>query len=255
VHKKRHPQEGLPAGINGGWCRACAAIHTLPVEPIQEECRQLMDHLRRERRLDGLVAGQSVDPRWSTDPLFGAAGGKMFGMLGCRADDGRRVVLRAFSGQFNGSWDIPGWVGPIFATAAFARLVEEPERHIKRLGRALHGLAADDERRLSLRRERRLLSRQLMAQIHALYTLVNFRGQRLPLTQAFVGDRRPPTGTGDCCAPKLLHHAARHGLRPEAMAEFYWGRSTNSGLKKHGCFYLPCGDRCLPILGFQLCGL
>ena len=33
----------------------------------------------------------------------------------------------------------------------------------------------------------------------------------------------PPGGAGDCAAPKLFGHAQRAGLRPLALAEFWWG--------------------------------
>lgn len=244
-----------PSGVNGGWCARCSRTHVLPAEPVIDDCLRLMEHLRQQGRIDGLIPGEHVDPRCATDTLFGDDGGKMFGLLACRSGNGQRVVLRAFSGQFNGLWGVPGWVGPIFDAAEFAELVSGPEQEIKRLGRELQHLRDDDCRYRSLRRQRRQMSRDLMAKIHDLYTLVNFRGASVPLTRAFLGDRVPPTGTGDCCGPKLLHHAVRHGLRPEAMAEFYWGRANGSGAKEHGRFYPPCEARCRPILGFQLCGL
>lgn len=253
---KRSIGQGVSsAGVNGGWCARCGRDHVLPAAPVIGDCLGLMDHLRQQARIDGLVPEERPDPRCATDFLFGEAGGKMFGMLACRADDGSRVVLRAFSGQFNGLWKVPGWVGPIFDVAAFTALVRGPEWEIKQLGQELRYLDVEDDRYRALRRQRRQISRQLMRRIHGLYTLVNFRGESAPLLRAFWDDRLPPTGTGDCCAPKLLHHAARHGLRPEAMAEFFWGYPNDSGTKEHGRFYPPCAGKCRPILGFQLCGL
>jgi hypothetical protein len=99
------------------------------------------------------------------------------------------------------------------------------------------------------------LSRNLMGAIHGLYHLVNFRGEQAPLMKVFLGKGAPPAGTGDCCAPKLLHHAARHGLRPEGLAEVYWGRPNASATRQHGGLYPACAEKCRPILGFMLCGL
>ena len=62
-----------------------------------------------------------------------------------------------------------------------------------------------------------------------------------------------PTGTGDCCAPKLLHYAASHGLKPLALAEFWWGESSQD--KVQGEFYGACVERCQPLMGFLLSGL
>ena len=64
-----------------------------------------------------------------------------------------------------------------------------------------------------------------------------------------------PTGTGDCCAPKLLHYAATHRLKPLAMAEFWYGASSMSEQKIQGEFYGACRERCQPLMGFLLSGL
>lgn len=244
---------GLPA--SGGWCGRCACVHTLPAQPVLGDCLELMAQLQRQRRIDWLAEAGAADCRCSTEGLFGEAGGKMFGLLRCRNAAGEAMTLRAFSGQFNGLWQVAGWVDPIFDVAAFAALIRDPEREIKRLGREMAGLPLESGQRLALRRERKALSRQLMRRIHDLYHLVNFRGEQRPLINAFIDNGAPPSGTGDCCGPKLLHHAAVHGLRPEAMAEFFWGRSNASGGKQHGQWYPACAGKCQPILGFQLCGL
>lgn len=239
----------------GGWCVRCGMLHSLPVEPVINDCLELMAALQRHQRIDGLIPGNATAPQWTTECLFGESGGKMLGMLACRDRIGRRLVLRAFSGQYNGFWQVPGWVGPIFDPMAFAALVAGPDQEIKRLGRMLAGMSPDSPGYSRAKRQRKQLSQQLMGRIHALYQLVNFRGESVALSQAFLGRGVPPAGTGDCCGPKLLHHAALNGLRPEAMAEFYWGRANASGSRHHGCFYPACASKCRPILGFQLCGL
>ena len=240
---------------SGGWCARCRTVHTLPVEPAREECYALMDLLQRHRRLDWSVTREAADPRCSTEMLFGDAGGKMFGVLCGRSTDGARVVLRAFSGQLNGLWQVDGWVGPIFDTAVFADLVREPEREIKRIGQEIAQSVPGSSFYRQLKEERRACSRQLMQNIHGLYRLINFRGEVAAMANVFLGSGEPPSGTGDCCGPKLLHCAAVNGIRPEAMAEFYWGQENSSGTRTHGQLYPACAAKCAPILGFQLCGL
>jgi tRNA pseudouridine32 synthase/23S rRNA pseudouridine746 synthase len=112
-------------------------------------------------------------------------------------------------------------------------------------------LQAADQAIATLKQQRKRLSRQLQADLHRAYSLTNFAGQSLAL-QDLAGPL--PTGTGDCCAPKLLHFAAQHGLVPLAMAEFWWGPTTTSD-KQPGQFYGACIDRCQPIMGFMLAGL
>jgi tRNA pseudouridine32 synthase/23S rRNA pseudouridine746 synthase len=111
--------------------------------------------------------------------------------------------------------------------------------------------AADAEMQI-LKQKRQALSRQLQAEMHQAYRLTNFAGQSLTV-QALAGDGALPTGTGDCCAPKLLHFAAEHELTPLAMAEFWWGSDTAD--KQRGQFYGACAERCQPIMGFLLAGL
>ncbi|OYD92807.1 RNA pseudouridine synthase [Nostoc sp. 'Peltigera membranacea cyanobiont' 213] len=114
-------------------------------------------------------------------------------------------------------------------------------------------IAATDTRISELKQQRKALSRQLQAQMHATYSLTNFSGRSLSLQQLMPGGL--PTGTGDCCAPKLLHYAATHNLKPIAMAEFWWGASSVNQDKIQGEFYGACIERCQPLMGFLLSGL
>ncbi|MBD2529581.1 RluA family pseudouridine synthase [Nostoc flagelliforme FACHB-838] len=114
-------------------------------------------------------------------------------------------------------------------------------------------IAATDARISELKQQRKALSRQLQAQMHASYSLTNFSGRSQSLQELMPGGS--PTGTGDCCAPKLLHYAATHNLKPLAMAEFWWGASSVNQDKIQGEFYGACAERCQPLMGFLLSGL
>ncbi|MEH2225849.1 RluA family pseudouridine synthase [Nostoc sp.] len=114
-------------------------------------------------------------------------------------------------------------------------------------------IAAMDARISELKQRRKALSRQLQAQMHASYSLTNFSGRSQSLQELMPGGL--PTGTGDCCAPKLLHYAATHNLKPLAMAEFWWGESSVNQDKIPGEFYGACAERCQPLMGFLLSGL
>jgi tRNA pseudouridine32 synthase / 23S rRNA pseudouridine746 synthase len=102
-----------------------------------------------------------------------------------------------------------------------------------------------------LKQQRKIRSRQLQVQMHDAYRLMNFLGTSISLRELMPAGI--PTGTGECCAPKLLHHAAIHQLKPIAMTEFWWGE--NSMDKRRGEFYGACIDRCQPLMGFMLSGL
>ena len=63
-----------------------------------------------------------------------------------------------------------------------------------------------------------------------------------------IFNNNPPAGAGECAAPKLLHYAFEHYLKPIAMAEFWWGQSPKSEIRKHKQFYPACKSKCEPIL-------
>jgi tRNA pseudouridine32 synthase / 23S rRNA pseudouridine746 synthase len=108
-----------------------------------------------------------------------------------------------------------------------------------------------ETRMRELKQQRKIRSRQLQTQLHDAYRLMNFLGTSTSLRELMPAGI--PTGTGDCCAPKLLHYAATHQLKPIAMAEFWWGENTAD--KHQGEFYGACAERCQPLMGFMLSGV
>ena len=201
------------------------------------------------------VPQEKSDPRFSTEYLFGKARGKMLGVLVCRQTDGSKVALKAFSGQYNGAWQIEGWVPPLFDSAQWLRVNKGPEREIKGLGMEIAAVGANTPRGKELLLIRKRRSAILMKTLHGLYTLHNFCSQRRSLLEAWSGDNGIPNGTADCCGPKLLNTAAKNNLLPLGMAEFFYGRPNKQDTRRHGRFYSPCQEKCRPILGFLLCGL
>ncbi|BAQ66255.1 RluA family pseudouridine synthase [Geminocystis sp. NIES-3709] len=111
-----------------------------------------------------------------------------------------------------------------------------------------------NEKIQQLKQQRKKLSQQLQAQMQTAYTLTNFSGDSLSIG-SLLGKAFIPTGTGDCCTPKLLHYASTNHLQPVAMAEFWWGESSPNGERVEGHFYPACVDRCQPLMGFLLSGL
>lgn len=191
----------------------------------------------------------------STLPLFGEARGKMFGVLECLTLEETRIDLLAFSGQFNGQWSLKGWVPPLFHVDDFHRVNTPKEKEIKLLSRQIEKTPPHSQEWLTLRKIRKDFSRKLMKDIHALYRVTNFQGETKTLGEVYQGKGNIPTGTGDCCAPKLLNYAAKNGLTPLGICEFFYGKETKSGSHSHGVFSSPCKEKCVPILGFMLCGL
>lgn len=93
--------------------------------------------------------------------------------------------------------------------------------------------------------------------IFSQYEMLNINGEKRNLLEIFAETplKNPPSGSGDCCAPKLLQYAFSHNLRPICMAEFWWGESPQHEIRHHKSFYPSCQGRCKPILGWMLKGM
>ncbi len=105
--------------------------------------------------------------------------------------------------------------------------------------------------------ERKSRSSALQQKLFDQYQFLNFHGQYKGVTEIFknTSQKIPPAGAGDCAAPKLLQFAYLNKLKPIAMAEFWWGQSPKSEIRKHKYFYPSCKSKCEPILGHMLKGL
>ncbi|NVJ24615.1 RluA family pseudouridine synthase [Myxococcus sp. AM011] len=111
------------------------------------------------------------------------------------------------------------------------------------------------ERRLrAVERLRHMVSRALMRRIHDTYAITSAIGERR-LLRTLYERGQPPSGAADCAAPKLLAYAYAHGLRPLALAEFWWGSAPPAGGRVSGAYYAACRDKCGPLLPFMLEGL
>ena len=212
-----------------------------------------MNRLEREKRLD--FASAAPEAGLSTEVLFSESRGQMLGVLVCAPTEpgGDNVILKAFSGQYNGVWNADGWVPPILDERIFRDAVAAADPEIKRLSAEIKSCSKASVR-TRLIEQRRELSQCHMKEIHAMYTIRNFASGSTDLFTLFADRPGIPAGTGDCCAPKLLNHAVKLGLKPISLAEFFWGRENRSETKKHGCFYPPCEEKCVPILGYMLHG-
>ena len=105
-----------------------------------------------------------------------------------------------------------------------------------------------------LKEKRKVKSAALQQKLFAEYSFLNQFGKRKSLGEIF--NNNPPAGAGECAAPKLLHYAFEQDLKPVCIAEFWWGQSPKSEVRKHGQFYAACKSKCEPILlGHMLDGI
>ena len=188
--------------------------------------------------IDDVLADIEAHAEWHDE----VSQGKMFGIL--ITTDGR--VLKAYSGQICGRSDWEGYVPPIYDYL-------QPQGYFKRHEAeivALHD-AGKPTRERSAALQRWLFSK---------FVLCSPNGERRSVRDVFSDwatanhskQTQPPGGTGECCAPKLLHYANSHNMIPLALTEFWYGKSPKGEIRHHGMTYEPCQAKCQPILPFLL---
>lgn len=104
-----------------------------------------------------------------------------------------------------------------------------------------------------LKETRKSKSAQLQQQLFENYSFLNKNQEIKSLGEIF--NQNPPAGAGECAAPKLLQYAFQNNMKPIAMAEFWWGQSPKSEVRKHKQFYPACTGKCEPILAHMLQGI
>lgn len=185
--------------------------------------------------------------------------GIMLGVLVCLAPDGAKVFLKTVSG-ITRRLVLPEnegiFVEPIVSQQAVNLALKKNDREIHELTDIIKSLKecrkrSDGKFNQQSEEEKRLVEkRQALCNesLNAFYSLYEFHcaDGSLKKLSAICGKKFPPTGTGDCCAPKLLDYAYKHCLRPLSMTEMFYGR--DSGSRICGKTYGPCDERCALIL-------
>lgn len=103
----------------------------------------------------------------------------------------------------------------------------------------------------ALKKHRTVLCDESLRNVFNEYVFTCFDGRQIRMMD--ILKKLPPTGTGDCCAPKLLNYAFKNGLTPLSMAETKLNFTLiNKKGKIHRCKNLPlippCDIRCQLIL-------
>ena len=107
----------------------------------------------------------------------------------------------------------------------------------------------------SLKELRKNKSIDLQLKLFESYHFLNQSGEERSLIDIFKELPSLPAAAGECAAPKLLQYAFQYQLKPIALAEFWWGSSPQSEIRKHGHYYPSCQGKCKPILGHMLKGM
>ena len=149
----------------------------------------------------------------------------------------------------------------------YAALLEAAEAEVEAYNRKIAELKSTRKRK----------SDHLQRWLFSQFTFLNAHGERSDLLSIFrnyyllhspksvlathyaaMGEQItlfPPSGTGECCEPKLLQYAFVHGMRPVEMAMFWWGEPPKTEIRQHGQFYPACNGKCKPLLTWMLKGM
>ncbi|MDY6379533.1 MAG: RluA family pseudouridine synthase [Bacteroidales bacterium] len=177
--------------------------------------------------------------------------GKMFGVLvyDVTSNDQSPIgndqsYLAAFSAMLDGSYHHEGFVPPVYEA------VQPPVGTSREESQRLQRLLFANYRFTNLQGETRNLL-EIFANEKPILSPEEFFGKS-PITKHQSPITNPPSGAGECCAPKLLHYALSHGMKPIALAEFWVGAPSRTEVRQEGTFYAPCSGRCKPILKWIL---
>jgi len=127
----------------------------------------------------------------------------------------------------------------------------------ERLAKTKAGLDVYQDELDALKEARKTKSAGIQKQLFNQYVFLNHKKEEKSLYDIFLPTINdvPPAGAGECAAPKLLQYAFLNDLKPVALAEFWWGESPKSEIRKHGYYYPACRGKCEPILGHMLGGM
>lgn len=194
------------------------------------------------------IAAQSQD--W--DYNFNVQKGKMFGVLVVQKADNSPFYLATVSGTLTRNTNYPNFIPSVFDDSIDDYFINRGMSQLTALSNAIENTVNDKEK-AELAERRRLKSIALQKRLFENYQFLNMEGIEKNLLQIFkeTDNPNPPSAAGECAAPKLLQFAHKNGLRPIALAEFWWGNPKNQE-RIHKNFYPACRDKCKPILEFML---
>lgn len=172
--------------------------------------------------------------------------GKMFGVLVVQCADESYAYLRAFSALLDSSYVHDGFVPPIHTPHSMP--IGNSKEESQRLQRLLF---ADFKVTNTIGQTCNLLD--IFASEKHILSLEEWRNGYKTSNKSRIS--MPPSGAGECCAPKLLQYAINNKLKPIALAEFWVGAPPANELRQEGFFYAPCSSRCVPILRHMLQGI
>ena len=225
-----------------------------PTEEAHEICCQMIEQLQ-----NGIISMEQITP--ISQERFDS--GVMLGVLVCKNSLNQKVILKTISGiskklVFSNKLDNEYYVEPIVNSEQINKALEKNDLLIHQLTDQINQLkqirkeqnqTQPSSEETELIAKRNILTTESLKEVYSLYKFACNDGTVKTLFD-ICGTKLPPTGTGDCCAVKLLNYAYKNNLVPVSLDEVYYGKSTTS--KENGKSYPPCDERCGIILPHML---
>lgn len=188
---------------------------------------------------------------WDYD--FQTQRGKMFGVLVIQQSDLSLAYLATVSGKIAKTVEPEQFIPSVldesqedFFFSKGMTDLSEMSKHIKSLKEPKEILIWTEKRRLK--------SNALQERLFQNYKFINLSGEQMNVLEIFKNSSQgyPPAAAGECAAAKLLQFALEGGLKPIAIAEFWWGQSAENIDREHLHYYPACKNKCRPILEYML---
>ena len=178
----------------------------------------------------------------------------MIGSLICKDKNNKKVKLFAISGSTkkikkNKDDDLI-FVDAIVSAEQIEKALEKNDDEIHALTNTINSYRGPTEVLESLKKKRLELTSQSQKNVFNLYSFNCIDGKKRSLKEICTNNF-PPTGTGECCEPKLLNYAFKNNLQPLSMAEILFRRDEKFEEQDIKAIP-PCDERCSLILPSML---
>jgi tRNA pseudouridine32 synthase / 23S rRNA pseudouridine746 synthase len=179
--------------------------------------------------------------------------GKMFGVLVVKTREDQLGYLATFSGKLADEAHHSRFVPSLFDIKTDDYYITKGMLELDAMSERVKASSNSSEI-AQLKKERKNKSINLQQWLFNQYQFLNQEGETKSLISIFedyIG-KPPPSASGECAAPKLFQYAFEHQMKPLAIAEFWWGKSSKSQERIHLNHYPACQERCKPILSYML---
>lgn len=233
------PEVIIPSTLNDPFSGSPPEICRIAAKELQVYLSEQQMHWQHNF---GLVSGKEGKPK-----------GKMFGVLVVRSHEGELGYLSAYSGKLY-FMPAPARFAPSLLDVSINDFfVDRGMTELSVINQQIADL--EDEYEIKqLKKARKIKSLDIQQELFENYHFLNRKREAGDIFMIFdkYADKVPPSGAGECSAPKLLQYAFSHQMEPVAIAEFWWGLASKSGSKLHQEFYPACEEKCRPILRYML---